>query len=107
MVKIQTQNKLQEIIARIKEFKKAAKIDKAILFGSYAKGTVSEHSDLDLLLVSKRFDGKALHERFKGLWLKWKLNIPVDFIPVSFKEFNSQKAKTTIVSEALREGIVI
>lgn len=37
-----------------------AKIDKVILFGSYARGKVTEHSDVDLILVAKRFERASI-----------------------------------------------
>ena len=49
----------KEIIDIIKKFKKKAKVDKVILFGSYAKGNFTEHSNVDLILVAKRFEKRA------------------------------------------------
>jgi predicted nucleotidyltransferase len=46
---------IKEIINKIKEFKKKANVEKIILFGSYARGNITEHSDIDLILVGKRF----------------------------------------------------
>lgn len=97
----------KEIIDIIKKFKEKAKVDKVILFGSYAKGNFTEHSDVDLILVAKRFEKKSFHSRFKGLWSKWHSDLPVDFIPFSPKEFKKLSKKVSIVSEALREGIEI
>ena len=95
------------MIRKIKEFKGRIGADEIILFGSYVRGDADEHSDLDLILVSKRFEGKNFHSRFKGLWLKWNLDLPVDFIPFTPKEFNKLKKEVSIVSEVLREGIRI
>ncbi len=97
----------KEIIEGIKEFKKKAKVEKVILFGSYATGKANRHSDIDLILVSKIFNGRIFHSRFKGLWLKWNLNMPVDFIPYTPKEFNKLSKEASIVREALKEGIEI
>jgi predicted nucleotidyltransferase len=33
-------------------------IDKAVLYGSYAKGTANEHSDVDICFFSKAFEDK-------------------------------------------------
>jgi predicted nucleotidyltransferase len=97
----------KKIIEAIKKFKKKIKADKIIIFGSFARGEFGEHSDIDLLLVSKKFRGKDFHERFKGLWLKWNLNLPVDFICYTHEEFEKLKKEVSIVSEALKEGIEI
>ena len=45
--------------------------DKVLLFGSYAKGTAHEASDIDLLLVSKLFNDDV----FANLRLYSKINI--------------------------------
>lgn len=46
--------------------KNGIKIEKLILFGSYAKGTAMPWSDLDLCVVSKQF-GKDHHEELVRL----------------------------------------
>lgn len=99
------QGETQKIIEEIRKFKRKIKADVAIIFGSFARGEFGEHSDIDLLLVSKKFRGKKFHERFKGLWLKWHLDLPVDFICYTPEEFNKLKKEVSLVSEALREGI--
>ena len=97
----------KEMIEGIREFKKRIKADKVILFGSYATGRAGRDSDVDLILVSRKFEGRGFHSRFKGLWLKWNLGMPVDFIPYTPKEFKRLSKKVSIVSEALREGIEV
>lgn len=97
----------KEMIMSIKEFKKKIGAEKIVLFGSYATGKAVSDSDIDLILVSKSFKGKDFHSRFKGLWLKWELNLPVDFIPYTPEEFQKLSKKPTIVKEALEEGIEI
>lgn len=97
----------KKMIESIRQFKKKIKADKVILFGSYATGKATEHSDIDLILVSKKFKGRDFFSRCKGLWLKWPLDLPVDFVPYTPKEFAKLSKDVSIVSEALREGIEI
>lgn len=97
----------QRLINGIKLYKTAIGADKIVLFGSYARGDYTEDSDVDLILVSKKFEGKKFHARFKGLWLKWNLKMPVDFIPLTPEEFKKQKKGVSIISEALKEGIAV
>jgi len=52
----------------IKRFKnaietKGIKINKLILYGSYAKGSPERHSDIDLVVISEDFEGKSFWER--------------------------------------------
>ncbi|MEW5760133.1 MAG: nucleotidyltransferase domain-containing protein [Candidatus Thermoplasmatota archaeon] len=97
----------EKIIKKIKEFKNKIKADKIIIFGSYVSGNFTEDSDIDLLLVSKKFRGKDFHERFKGLWLKWNLKLPVDFLCYTPEEFEKLKKGITIVREAVENGIEV
>jgi len=97
----------KRVINGIKKFKEKIKADKIVIFGSFARGEFGKHSDIDIILVSRKFKGKNFHSRFKGLWLKWDLDLPVDFIPYTPEEFDKLKKEVSIVSEALREGIVV
>jgi len=42
----------------VADVKKAMPIDRTFLFGSYAKGTATKYSDVDLCFFSKSFEGK-------------------------------------------------
>jgi len=71
-----------DIINKVKEFKQLVidsdfpmKIENVYLFGSYAKGTPHEHSDIDVALVVKRFKG----DFFKVIPPIWKLRRKIDF----------------------------
>ena len=94
----------EKIIEKIKTFKKRIGVEKIILFGSFARGKFNKHSDIDLLLISRKFRGKNIIQRSKGLWLKWNVDLPVDFICYTPEEFEKLKKEISIVSEALREG---
>lgn len=54
MLEIFTEEKLSNIINDyLSRLKNKINIDQVILFGSYAKGTATELSDIDLLIVSR------------------------------------------------------
>ena len=97
----------QKIIQQLKKFKKNAHVDKLILFGSAAKGKMTEHSDIDLVLVSKKFANKKRYKRPLKLYDFWTLNYPVDFLCYTPEEFEKQKNRITIVREAVLDGIEI
>ena len=46
------------IINYVKDVKSSMTIEKAFLFGSYAKGDAHEHSDIDLCFFSSSFEGQ-------------------------------------------------
>lgn len=95
------------LIGKLKAFKRENHIEKMYLFGSMATGKTHRWSDVDLIVVSKRFRGKGLLERAPGLYMKWNLKYPVDFLCYTPEEFKKLSRKITIVSEAVREGVEI
>jgi predicted nucleotidyltransferase len=52
--------------------------ERIILFGSYARGTPTRHSDVDLLVILP-FEGKAVHKSVE-IRLKVRPPFPVDLI---------------------------
>ncbi|GHT72915.1 hypothetical protein FACS189456_2650 [Bacteroidia bacterium] len=57
-------DKKDDIISKVKTYKNLVehsdfpmKIERVYLFGSYAKGTPREHSDIDVALVVNHFEG--------------------------------------------------
>ena len=95
------------LIQQLKEFKQRNKIGKLYLFGSMASGTANTSSDVDLLVVARRFRGKGLLERAPKLYLDWKLDYPVDFLCYAPEEFEKLRKQITIVKEAVENGIEI
>ena len=88
--------------AFIRECKKSGlELDKAFLFGSFAKNTQHDGSDIDVLLVSKKFSGN----RIKDLDLYSSVNIKypqVEIHPCSAKKFQSP---SDFLNEILSESI--
>ena len=95
------------LISELREFKNLNKIDQMYLFGSRAYGKPNRWSDVDILLVSRRFRGKGVLERSPPLRLKLDIPYPVDMLCYTPEEFNKLKRQITIVREAVREGIKI
>ena len=80
---------------------------KIILFGSRVTGDFSEDSDFDLIIVSKAFRGKDIIKRCGLMYEDWDYNFAVDFICYTPEEFKERKEQVSIVSEALRTGVII
>ena len=101
----------EHLIIGLKEFLKKVskdfKIEKFLLFGSRARKDFSEDSDIDLIIVSKDFEEIGFFDRVKKMHSYWEIDLPVDFICYTLKEFNDLKKRITIVREALKEGIEI
>jgi predicted nucleotidyltransferase len=78
-------------------------IDKAILFGSYAKGTATELSDVDVCFFLKNYGGK---DRFDIMFqlLKISRKYPgVFFEPLAFETSEIERGNP-FVKEILRTG---
>ncbi|MFA5771178.1 MAG: nucleotidyltransferase domain-containing protein [Thermoplasmata archaeon] len=87
--------------------KKAAKPAKIILFGSYARGDISENSDLDFLVVEKELKGRRM-EMVRLRRILSPLRIPADVIVVSDRVFNDwADTPGNILYEIALEGRVM
>jgi uncharacterized protein len=86
--------------------KEGISIEKAILFGSYAKGNADDTSDIDLLLVSSLFDT----DRKKYLHKVWSATKISDYRiePVLVGSSKFYKQDESLISEiAKSEGLEI
>ncbi len=81
------------------------KIDKLILYGSYASGTNREGSDIDVVVISKDFAGKDDWERTEILSRAvYGVFEPIEAVAVTPEEWN--KGESAVV-ECARAGQVI
>jgi len=74
-----------------------------IVFGSYAKGTATKHSDIDILLVSNKENLKVVESEIEIT----PLNIHLTF--VSYEDFVKMlmTKEQTLVSEAIKKNIIL
>ena len=104
-------DEIKKLMRKLREFKKESKIERIILFGSFARGDFGKDNDVDLILVDKKFRKKPVFERSKGLWIKWhvkhKIAYPVDFLCYTPEEFEEKRKRVSIVSEAIKEGVEV
>lgn len=79
------------------------KIEKVILFGSYAKGTQRLDSDIDLAIISPDFKEEDCIKNMTLLLCKANLlKVDIQTIPFSIEEYNEPKG---IMEEILNTGI--
>lgn len=80
---------------------------KVILFGSYARGTANEDSDLDLLVVERQVPDKAA-EYLRLRSAVGGMGIGVDVVVVSEEEADARsKVPGTLLYWAAKEGQVL
>ena len=78
-----------------------------VLFGSYAKNNAHQWSDIDVLVVSPRFDGVQTAEDNERLWMyAARTDHRIEPIPVGEKQYKEDKS-TLILEIARREGQII
>lgn len=99
--------KKSKLIKELKGFKIGNNIEDMYLFGSQVTGKKHKWSDVDLIIVSKRFRGKGILDRAPPLYMNWGLKYPVDILCYTPEEFNKLKKQVSIVSEAVKNGIRI
>lgn len=78
-----------------------------LFFGSRATENPRKDSDIDLIVVSNDFENIDYFERVAKMYDYWDELVPVDFLCYTVKEFNRLKKRISIVSEALRSGIIM
>ncbi len=98
---------LGKIAAAAKVLVDAAHPLKIVLFGSYAQGTPTEDSDLDLLVIERSLPNK-LDEMVRLRRLLRPLRIPVDVLVYSEDEVREWgHLPGTTLYWALREGKIL
>ena len=78
-----------------------------LVFGSRARGEALAESDLDLLVVSKRFRGVPFLERVSMLLDDLDLPFPADVLCYTPEEFARKRREHGIVSLAVEEGLLL
>ena len=99
----QTQDLLKEQLKFLKRFNP----QKIILFGSRARGEHLEESDVDLIVVSDKFEGVEFRERIKLAYGLWDKKQDLDIICYTPEELIKRMKQIGIIQNALKEGIEI
>jgi len=79
--------------------------EKVLLFGSRARGDYLINSDVDMIIVSKKFEGVNWLKRLRDVSVEWKGLVLLEAICYTPEEFEEKKKEIGIVSEAVKEGI--
>lgn len=102
----------KSIVKSIQNYLQAVKrkripVKYGVLFGSYARGQQHEWSDIDLLVVSPRYDRKWTHKDWAKLWrVAAHTDVRIEPIPVGEKQFKEDDS-SLIIEIARREGKII
>lgn len=101
-----TEAQIQAIVQRIVE---GYAPDRIILFGSYAYGTPTEDSDLDLLIIKENAEKKAIERSLTIRHLLWGGEMPpMDIFVRTPQELTDAVARIyTIEAEAIHKGRIL
>lgn len=94
----------------VKKLKKDFSVERVIFFGSRTGKEYLEHSDIDLIIVSKNFEGMDFSKRISKMYDYWNFeDFPygIDFFCYTPEEFTKLSKMIGVVSEALKKGIVM
>ncbi|HHE47558.1 MAG TPA: nucleotidyltransferase [Candidatus Acetothermia bacterium] len=95
------EKKLKAFLARVNQ---RFPLERAILFGSRARGDELKSSDYDLILVSPAFLGLDFSQRIGEVLRLWDLEVGVEPLCYTPEEFEERSRKITVVAESLRQG---
>ncbi|KXG77505.1 hypothetical protein AN618_10570 [Fervidicola ferrireducens] len=103
---VKAKNEIMEIISDYTgKLRKYIKINRVILFGSYAKGDALKESDVDLAIVSEDFGKMSFFERLELLYKCWNYDVGADLLGYTPEEFEELANKISFVAEILKTGI--
>ena len=95
---------LNSINEYVKEIKKHYNITTIILFGSYAKGTYNENSDIDIAVVSEDFED-IYDCMAKLMGMTWDIDARTEPHPIRKKDY--EEANDYFIQEIVDTGIKV
>jgi len=76
-----------------------------LLFGSRVDGTATEHSDIDVVVLSRKYQGIPLLKRMPMLLCMARFEKHADYLCYTPEEFALLKDQSVILREAAAHGI--
>ena len=105
MVKRTVDSRIMESIKKyIEKISQYYKIEAIILFGSYAKGTENEDSDIDITIISSDFSD-IIEDGAKLIGLTWKIDTRIEPHLITTEDY--QKVSNPFVREVVDTGIKV
>jgi len=99
-----------DVLAILQKFRlaleeKKVHVERMVLFGSWAKGTQHEGSDIDVVVVSRDFEGKDQWNRIKMIGgAVYKVFAPIQAATVTPHEWDS---RSMTICELAKDGEVL
>ena len=94
-------SKVEKALSRLaKQLKETYGPVEIYLFGSFAKGDWLEDSDIDIIVVSEKFEGKPMPERVNTIRKLAPDNLPFEILAYTPKELKEATAKSIVIQDA-------
>lgn len=105
----------KKILDAVKRFKAALetmgiRVERVVLFGSCASGVSTEHSDIDLAVVSDDFEGMDIFRRLETIGLalaRGKITEPIEALGYTVEEYESREQGTLVADEIRAKGVLV
>ena len=95
---------MESIEKYIEKIRKYYEIEAIILFGSYAKGTENEDSDIDIAVISSDFKN-IIQDGADLIGFTWKIDTRIEPHPISTEDY--ENIATPLVQEIINTGIKV
>lgn len=97
----------EELIEEIRRFMRRVEVEEAIFFGSRERGDEHPYSDLNLVLLADRFEGRPLSKLLPELQEAWKSDLQLELLPCSPGEFEEMQEWNALTRDAAENGLHI
>ena len=99
-------NSIEKIVTNYIQLLRASgiEISAAFIFGSYAKGTYTDLSDIDIALISDQFEGIRFLDKNKIRKITLSVSSKIEAIPFNLNDFTSEDP---FVKEIISTGIKV
>ena len=106
MVKENVDERIMKIIEKyVKKVCEIYQVKAIILFGSYAKGTEHEDSDIDIAIITDDLKKDRFDEEINLMQLRWDIDLRIEPHIISVSEYENDE--TPFVVEVKNTGIKV
>jgi predicted nucleotidyltransferase len=92
------------ILLFLNEVKRKYAVDKAYIFGSYAKGMATDWSDIDLAIISRDFSDDSFDDRLYLMELASRFDDRIEPMPYTPANFS---INDPLVADICKNGVLV
>ena len=99
-------SKIEDIVLKyVKAICEQYKVEAIILFGSYAKGTEHEDSDIDIAIVIDEFKDNIIDEEVEFMKMRKKIDYRIEPHIIRIQDYKDES--TPFIQEVIKTGIKV